>query len=168
MRPIRLAGLGVLLTFLVVPAFAQDKVDVRTMKYDDLTKLIRDNRGKVVVVDVWFYACKPCKEEGIPNLIRLHDKYAKDGLVAVTVQVDDEQKDREKGAKWLRDNKVPAINVTLDESGELANKKMRLTSFPTLFVFNRDGKFVQFPRENEDKIDPQEVDKLVLEFLKKK
>jgi thiol-disulfide isomerase/thioredoxin len=166
MRPIRFVGLGVLLALLVVPAFAQDKVDVRTMKYDDLAKLIRDNRGKVVVVDVWFYACKPCKEEGIPNLVKLHEKYSKAGLVAVTVQVDENPKDREKGAKWLRDNKVPAINVTLDESMELANAKMRLTSFPTLFVFNKDGKFVQFPKQDEDKIDPQEVNKLVVEFLK--
>jgi thiol-disulfide isomerase/thioredoxin len=168
MRPIRFVGLGVLLALLVVPAFAQDKVDVRAMKYDDLAKLIRENRGKVVVVDVWFFACKPCKEEGIPNLVKLHDKYAKDGLVAVTVQVDENPKDREKGAKWLRDNKVPAINVTLDESMELANKKMRLDTFPTLFVFNRDGKFVQFPKQNEDKIDPEEVDKLVKDFLNKK
>ncbi len=167
MRPIRLAGLGVLLAFLVVPAFAQDKVDVRTMKYDDLTKLIRENRGKVVVVDVWFFACKPCKEKGIPNLVELHKKYAKDGLVAVTVQVDENPKDREKGAQWLRDNKVPAINITLDETFELANKKMRLDSFPTLFVFNREGKYIHFPKENESEIDEKEVDKLVQEFLKK-
>ena len=129
MRPIRFVGLGVLLALLVVPAFAQDKVDVRTMKYDDLAKLIRDNRGKVVVVDVWFYACKPCKEEGIPNLVKLHEKYSKAGLVAVTVQVDENPKDREKGAKWLRDNKVPAINVTLDESMELANASSRVSGW---------------------------------------
>jgi len=39
---------------ICAPSFAgDDKVDLKLVKYDDLAKLIADQKGKVVVVDFW-------------------------------------------------------------------------------------------------------------------
>lgn len=46
--------LGIALFCLVAPAWAGDgKVGLKQVKYDELTKLIADQKGKVVVVDFW-------------------------------------------------------------------------------------------------------------------
>ena len=77
-------GLAALLTLIAAaPAFAEDKVEVKMMKYDDLKKLITDNKGKVIVVDFWQDFCIVCKKE-MPRLIELKKKYG-DDLVAITV-----------------------------------------------------------------------------------
>jgi hypothetical protein len=38
---------------LQTSAFAQDKVDVKVVKYAGLTDTIKKLKGKIVVVDVW-------------------------------------------------------------------------------------------------------------------
>ena len=49
------AGLVALATLCVlgVPAFGQDKVEVKVAKYDDLTATIKKHKGKVIVIDFW-------------------------------------------------------------------------------------------------------------------
>ncbi|HLJ94334.1 MAG TPA: hypothetical protein VKU02_14200 [Gemmataceae bacterium] len=48
----RLVALS-LLAALALPAVAQDKVEVKVAKYDDLTATIKKLRGKVIVIDFW-------------------------------------------------------------------------------------------------------------------
>jgi hypothetical protein len=47
------AGVAALLALAAGPAFAQDKVELKVLKYADLQKLVKDAKGKVVVVDFW-------------------------------------------------------------------------------------------------------------------
>jgi len=54
-------------------------VQLKIVKYGELTEAVRVQKGKVLVVDVWADFCIPCKEE-FPNLVRLHKKYAEKGL----------------------------------------------------------------------------------------
>jgi len=55
MQPIRwwpgLTALAVL--FFQCLAFAEDKVDVKVVKYADLTDRIKQLKGKVIVTDFW-------------------------------------------------------------------------------------------------------------------
>jgi thiol:disulfide interchange protein len=56
MRPYRWRAGLVALAFLTVPpvsVFAQDKVDVKVVKYAGLAAAITKLKGKVVVVDFW-------------------------------------------------------------------------------------------------------------------
>lgn len=48
-----LAVLTALLTAAATLAPAADKAQLRLLKYAELGKLVRDARGKVVVVDFW-------------------------------------------------------------------------------------------------------------------
>jgi len=45
--------LGLLTTAGSLSPAADPKIDLRTVKYDDLAKEIRALKGKVVVVDIW-------------------------------------------------------------------------------------------------------------------
>lgn len=55
MRPFRLRmGFVALATFfLQAPAHAEDKVEVKVVKYAGLTDTIKKSKGKVIVVDFW-------------------------------------------------------------------------------------------------------------------
>ena len=87
MRMIRWAVVAALVALIAAaPGFAEDKVDIQVMKYNDLIKLIEKNKGKVVVVDFWQDFCITCSE--MPKLIELKKKYG-DDLVAITVNLDD-------------------------------------------------------------------------------
>ncbi len=35
------------------PVLAQDRIDLKVVKYDELGRMVKEARGKVVVVDLW-------------------------------------------------------------------------------------------------------------------
>ena len=170
MRMTRRAVFAALLAlFVAAPAFADDKVEVKVMKYDDLIKLIQQNKGKVIVVDFWQDFCITCKRE-MPKLIELKKKYG-DDLVAVTVNLDDpnDKKFRTRNEKTLQDKKATnTINVLLDEKEEVWEKKLKVTSFPTIFVFNQQGKYEKRYPEDKENFDYSDVAQVVADLLKKK
>jgi len=52
--------------------------DPKVVKLKELTETIAAHKGKFVVVDFWGEFCNLCKEE-FPNVVKLHQKYGKDG-----------------------------------------------------------------------------------------
>jgi hypothetical protein len=119
----------------------------------------------------------------------MHRQYAKDGLVVLSVSVDELKIDGEETnakavvEKFLRQRGATFPNLLLDEPQEVWHKKLRVISVPTVFVFNRSGKWVQFKAEDEtlkkDKGDNKgpdgkayykyvEVEALVQKLLKEK
>src|SRR5262245_6808563 len=82
------AALLSVLTLLSSPAGAQDKIDIKFVKYTGLAETIKQHHGKVIVVDFWSDTCIPCKRE-FPRLVEMHKKYAKDNLAVVSVSLDD-------------------------------------------------------------------------------
>jgi hypothetical protein len=97
----------------------------------------------------------------------LHDEYAKDGLAAISVSLDepDDKAANERVISFLRKVNATFTNVILDESQEFWQKKFDLQlGPPCVFVFNREGKWKQFKNmENYD-----EVKKYALKCLKAK
>src|ERR1700723_1775180 len=96
----------------VAPA-RQDKppaIHIEKMKYDDLGKLVGAQKGKVVVVDFWATYCVPCIHE-FPNFVALHNTYKQDGLVAVSVAVDDPSDATARGriVAWLEKLKAGGL-----------------------------------------------------------
>jgi len=140
-------GVLALIALLIGPALAgaADKVEVRVVKYPELAETIRQNMGKVIIVDFWAEWCIPCKRE-FPNLVKLHEKYAKDGLVALSVSLDDPHKEgvKEAIAKFLNARKASIINLVLDEPQGFWAKKFDTDSLPFVYVFDRDGKWKRF------------------------
>jgi thiol-disulfide isomerase/thioredoxin len=146
-------------------AFAQGKVDLKIVKYPELARLVRDQRGKVVVLDLWAEWCIPCKRE-FPRLVQLHEKYGNEGLVCISVSLDNPaEKDRlPRVIKFLESRKAYFTDVLLDEDQDFWLTKLNFKGPPCVYVFNREGKWVRFVAED----DPYtKVEKLVAAWLKK-
>jgi thiol-disulfide isomerase/thioredoxin len=165
----RWALVGLLFLSAAVPAFAEDKADgavgLKVVKYDGLGDLVRQNAGKVVVVDFWATTCIPCRKE-MPNLVAMHKKYAKDGFAAITVSVDEEANNPEVQAealKFLRKVNAAFDNVILDEKPAFWQEKLRFGTVPCVFVFDRQGKWRQFKEGGY-----AEIEKVVVELLNAK
>jgi hypothetical protein len=87
-------------------------------------------------------------------------KYGKDGFVAVSVSVDDPQKqeDVDLALKFLRAQNAEFTNLLLDEPLETWSDKLGSSLTPFVFVFDRDGrlaeKFEGKKATYEDNIEP--------------
>jgi hypothetical protein len=122
----------------------------------------------------------------------MHKKYAKDGLVAISVSIDSlkPEEDSKETAREVREKTIRKVKKELQTRGvtfqsvildlskekddqEFLQKKLRFSAPPTMFVFNRQGKWTQFnaeelkrPRTLADMF--RDTDKLVEILLKKK
>src|SRR5262245_6618234 len=82
----------------------------------------------------------------------MHRKYAKDGLVAISLNLDaatDEdgkpnEPARKQALKFLREEGATFTNLMLDEPQTFWEAKLHAQGVPMVFVFNRDGKWTQF------------------------
>jgi thiol-disulfide isomerase/thioredoxin len=146
----------------------EDKIELRVVKYETLSDAINNLKGEVVVVDVWAYWCHPCKAE-FPNLVRLHEKYAKDGMHAVSISLDfpaDDAKVNAEVIKFLQSRGAKFTNFLLvgAEDNEFWQKKFHAYGPPLVFVFDREGHWTQFKGEKAY----GDVEKLVRELLHSK
>jgi len=159
-------GLLVLTALGAEPAVpADDAASLKVVKYPELTRTVRDLQGKVVVVDFWADWCINCKRE-FPHLVEMQKKYAKDGLVAVSVTVDkaDDEEAVGRARKFLRSAHADFTNLLLDEPDSVWGEKLSAKTIPLIFVFGRDGRLAgKFDGEDanyEKKIEPFVADLL--------
>src|SRR4051794_24146029 len=165
LRTLALPALGLIL-LIGAPARPQEKkVEVAVVNYDGLKDAVLKQRGKVVVVDFWADFCIPCKKN-MPHLVDLFQKNVDKGLAVITVSIDPIKEDpavKGKLEKFLMSkNATFTSNLLLDEPVEQWQKVLRFESVPTVYVFDRRGKWVQFTDENYD---PERIDRLVAELL---
>jgi hypothetical protein len=97
-------------------------------------------------------------------------KYGKDGLVAMSVSLDNpaDAEARKRVLAFLEKSQATFPNFILDETEEFWQDKFKSLGPPIIFVFDRDGRFTRF--ESSSETHPPEydkVEKLVQELLKK-
>ena len=100
----------------------------------------------------------------------MHEKYAKDGLVVISVALDDiheEPESKDRALKFLKDKRAAFTNLLLDEPIEFWQKKFDFVGPPLLYLFNRQGRWVRFRADDGD-IDHEKIEKLVVELLRAK
>lgn len=140
---------------------AAPKVEVEIVKYDGMAAKVRQHKGKVIVVDFWATWCIPCKKE-FPHLVELAQKHGADGLVAVSVSVDNLDK-QEAVRKFLTNQKATFSNLLLDEPADVWKGRLNVTGVPVVYVFDRAGRIA---RKYTDGVDYAEVAKVVEGLLK--
>ena len=114
------------------------EVAIKTIAYADLGKLVRDNKGKVIVVDVWATNCLPCRKE-FPHLVELHKKHAADGLVCVSLSLDKPEKEKS-ALEFLVKQEATFANFRLEEGFKWLADKLDVGAIPVVIVFDRDNK----------------------------
>jgi|SRR5437773_2575202 len=97
----------------------------------------------------------------------MHQRYAKDGLVVMSVSLDPIREDppsKDRAFKFLQAKGATFTNLLLDEPFEVWSEKLHFTAAPCQFVFNRQGKWTQF--NGDIKLDV--VEKHVVNSLREK
>ena len=129
-----------------MPDQAGKKVDLNELK------------GKVVLVDFWASWCGPCKQE-MPVLEELHKKYAKQGLVIVGVNIDNNAK---KMNNFLRGTPV-TFRIVQDRKLAVA-AKYEPETMPSSYFIARDGK-IRYVHEGFRKKDAEELEERIKGLL---
>ncbi len=147
-------------------ASASKAVELKETSFKGLTAFVKAQKGKVVVVDVWGTFCAPCKEE-FPNLVAIHNRHAKDGVVCTSVAVNSEAKE---ALEFLKSKKAAFANFLLDEDQtKVLADKWDFSAIPAVFVYDRDGKEHRFTNDDPDKqFTYKDVNALLAKLLAKK
>jgi cytochrome c biogenesis protein CcmG, thiol:disulfide interchange protein DsbE len=93
-------------------------------------------KGKVVYLDFWASWCVPCRET-FPFMNQLREKFAKDGLEIVAVNIDTKRPDAD---KFLA--QIPADFTILFDAKRAVAKTYELKGLPTTFLIDRDGNVI--------------------------
>ncbi len=90
--------------------------------------------GKVVLADFWASWCAPCKAS-FPALARLHDDFARDGLVIAAISVDE----KAAAAQAFVRRHAPPFAALHDREQRLV-RQVVVPTMPTSFVLDRSGR----------------------------
>jgi thiol-disulfide isomerase/thioredoxin len=153
-----------LILFTAPGASAEDKVQLEVVKLDALKSVVAKHKGKVVVVDFWATFCIPCKKE-FPNLVQLHKDRAGDGVVCISVTVDDSE-DSEKALKFLNQQRASFSNYLLDAPAADYQKEFGFEAVPCVLVYDKDGKLAQRFTNSKKEFTYADVRKVVEPLLK--
>jgi cytochrome c biogenesis protein CcmG/thiol:disulfide interchange protein DsbE len=112
------------------PGFTLERLDGN----GDLS--IADLRGKAVIVNFWASWCVPCKDEA-PFLQRTYERYRKQGLVVLGVDVEDLRRD---ARRFIARYGITYPNVRDGRKETIG--KWGVTGYPETFFVDRKGRLV--------------------------
>src|SRR5262245_19695193 len=101
------------------------------------TVSIREFDGQVVVVNLWATWCPPCVRE-MPSLQRLYDKFHRQGLVVLGVNIND-RLDVLGVRNWLGRRNLTFLNLKGDSYGPPLVSNMFI---PQTFIIDKCGRLV--------------------------
>lgn len=110
------------------PTFALDALGGEKVSLEQL-------RGRSVLLNLWATWCTPCIGE-MPELAALASRYAAQGLIVVSVNVDAENR-LETVKKFVAERKLP-FAVWLDPAMHIPHA-LRVPALPATFVIDRNG-----------------------------
>jgi len=121
-------------------------VQFKEVQVADVTALLEQHKGKVVLLNFWAYFCPPCKAE-YPHLVKLHKEHADAGLVILSVALDPpaDSDSRTKGLAFLAQHQpafptlAPASQPALEEMA----KHWNVEGIPLNLIYDRAGKLEQ-------------------------
>jgi thiol-disulfide isomerase/thioredoxin len=99
---------------------------------------LQQDRGNVLLLDVWATWCEPCKW-ALPTYEQLAQRYADRGFRVYAINVDE---DRNLVKEFLEESKL-SLPVLLDENAAIAENVLKVTLMPTSFIVDRRG-FIRF------------------------
>ena len=92
------------------------------------------NKGKIVVINFWFIACKPCNME-MPELNKLVEKYKGSDVVFLAIALDDPS--QLKSFLKKTDFNYQVLSISDKDVAPL-----NISGYPTHLILNREGQLV--------------------------
>jgi thiol-disulfide isomerase/thioredoxin len=145
---------------------AASQPNVRLVDVEGIQQAIRDNRGRVVLVDFWATWCGPCMEQ-FPHLSEWQDRFGREQLAVVAVSLDDPGDLKSKVQPFLRKQETEGFDLLLYETGDHDAMVNAIDpqwpgQIPALFLYDRRGqRQVSMPDEHE----PADVEAAIRKLL---
>ena len=102
---------------------------------EDQTVSLADFKGKLLLLDFWYAACKPCIKASV-GLENLHKKYTKRGLVVLGMNTMDN------ASKINRHNRKHNVSYESLLCTRDIKAKYKIRSYPSFYLIDRSGKIV--------------------------
>ena len=120
---------------------------IKKIILSELKTVLENNKGKVVILDLWATWCPPCRKE-IPGFINLYNKYQGKGVEILGIAFD------ENGVEVVPPFiKKMGINYSVYLDGGDIAQLYDLQAYPTTIIYGKDGnvanKHIGFVSEKE-------------------
>lgn len=123
--------LPLLLLALLLPCLAQAQ-DFKTVELKDLTAIVAQNKGKVVMLNFFATWCPPCREE-IPFLVSLASRYEGKAVI-VGLSVDEDAGALPAFLKWLK------VNYPVYRASEDVIRAFNVRTIPHNVFYGKNGR----------------------------
>jgi thiol-disulfide isomerase/thioredoxin len=144
LRLLKMAVLLLLLVLPIGPACASPQVVVASPSI--VLSKIHGDKGHVVLVNFWATWCPPCVAE-YPSLVKLDQKYRKQGLDVIAVSLDIPSDAHGKVSAFVKQHQAefPQFVLQIDdpEAAIDAFDKSWQGDLPRTFVYGKHGKLIQ-------------------------
>lgn len=122
-----------------IPADDRDEpLEFSGTTYDDEELTTADHQGQLLVVNVWYAACPPCRKEA-PDLQEISQEYAEDGVSFVGVNVRDDAGP----ARAFEDNYGITYPSLPDQDAQIMYElrgQVAPNAVPSTLVLDREGR----------------------------
>lgn len=146
------------LTLFTLSAYSHAEATIKTITISELKTVLENNKGKVVILDLWATWCPPCRKE-IPGFINLYNKYQGKGVEILGIAFD------ENGLTAVPPFvKKMGINYPVYVGGGDIAQAYDLQAYPTTIIYGKDGKVTN---KHIGFVSEKEFDNEIGELLKK-
>jgi peroxiredoxin len=114
---------------IIAPEFILTSTDGQQIK-------LSDYKGKIVLLDFWATWCGPCRM-AVPDLVSLKSQYKSKDVEIIGISLDQEGT-KDEVIPFIKEYKInyPVVYGTMKTAMDYGN----ISSIPTSFIINKDGK----------------------------